>query len=81
MTHPVRNLNRDDLWCNVYIDEEGRYRWRLLGLGDYEVARASEGYVTQADCLHVVFLVARSGGETNIPIRFEEGIVEINPPT
>lgn len=44
----------------MYMDNQGRWRWRLLA-GSYGViAESSQGYINKRDCDHAISLVQQS---------------------
>jgi uncharacterized protein YegP (UPF0339 family) len=74
MAHPVRAFQWEDLHFYLYVDIDGRYQWQLFAGDDYELGHSSEGYLTQADCVYAVELLANRA----IPLHFA-GSAEINP--
>ena len=50
----------------VYKDNAGEFRWRLLAENGKIVASASEGYSAKVDCLNGIDIVRRMRGNTEV---------------
>lgn len=50
----------------LYKDNAGHWRWRLLAENSKSIAASSEGYVAKADALQGIDIVRRMGGTTEV---------------
>ena len=42
-----------DFELEIYVDDAGEYRWRLVSANGNNVATSGEGYKNRADCAHM----------------------------
>ncbi len=50
----------------VFKDNAGEWRWRLLAENSKIIAVSSESYVAKADAVHGIDIVRRMGGRTEV---------------
>jgi uncharacterized protein len=45
----------------MYLDKEGRWRWRLQAANNRTIADSGQGYINKQDCRDAITLVQGSG--------------------
>ncbi len=53
----------------IYEDNSGEYRWRLLADNNQVIATSGEGYKSKADCMRGVDLVKASAPQASVKER------------
>lgn len=50
-------LSKPNMVMDVFVDKDGKYRWRLRGLNN-EILASSEAYSSKSACMDTVMTVA-----------------------